>query len=88
MEILWSLGGFCGAGAADNGTSHAGGRRLHRVLRRKLDLPRTTDIVREALTILNWAVQERERNRVILSADPSGQSVERLAMPVLDKLAR
>jgi hypothetical protein len=55
-------------------------------LRRRLDL-RATDIVREALTILNWAVHERERGRVILSADPNGQSVERLAMPVLDRIA-
>jgi hypothetical protein len=54
-------------------------------LQRKLDL-RATDIVREALTILNWAVHERERSRVILSADPNGQSVERLAMPVLDRI--
>jgi hypothetical protein len=55
-------------------------------LRRRLDL-RATDIVREALTILNWAVHEREQGRVILSADPNGQSVQRLAMPVLDRIA-
>jgi hypothetical protein len=54
-------------------------------LQRKLSL-RATDIVREGLTILNWAVRERERRRVILSADPSGQNVARLAMPVLDKI--
>ena len=54
-------------------------------LQHKLDL-RATEIVREALTILNWAVHERERGRVILSADPNGQSVERLAMPVLDRI--
>lgn len=54
-------------------------------LQRKLDL-RATDIVREALTILNWAIHERERSRVILSADQNGQNVERLAMPVLDRI--
>ena len=59
-----------------------------KTLQAKLDLPRATDIVREALTILNWAIVERERNRVILSADTNGQNVERLAMPVLDRLAR
>jgi len=47
---------------------------------------RATDIVREGLTILNWAIHERERGRVILSADPNGQNVVRLAMPVLDKI--
>ena len=55
------------------------------VLQDKLNL-RATEIVREALTILNWAVYERGRGRVILSADPNGQSVERLAMPVLDRI--
>ena len=56
-----------------------------KALQDKLDL-RATEIVREALTIFNWAVRERERGRVILSADPNGQSVERLAMHVLDRI--
>ena len=56
-----------------------------RTLQDRLDL-RATEIVREALTILNWAIHERERERVILSADRNGQSVERLAMPVLDRI--
>jgi hypothetical protein len=55
-------------------------------LQRKLDLRAATEIVRAALTILNWAVDERERGRVIVSADPSGQSVVRLAIPVLDRI--
>jgi hypothetical protein len=54
-------------------------------LQNKLDL-RATEIVREALTIFNWAMGERERGRVILSADPNGQRVERLAMHVLDRI--
>jgi len=44
------------------------------------------DMVKEGLTILNWAVHERERGRVILSADPKGENVERLAMPVLEQI--
>jgi hypothetical protein len=47
---------------------------------------RATDVAREAFTILNWAVHERERGRVILSADPDGQRVERLAMLRLDRI--
>ena len=45
---------------------------------------KATDVVREGLTILNWAVQERKKNRVILSADSEGKNVVRLAMPGLD----
>jgi hypothetical protein len=45
---------------------------------------KATDVVRESLTILNWAVQERRRGRVILSATSDGENVVRLAMPALD----
>lgn len=55
-------------------------------LQTKLKTTVATDIVREALTIFNWAVQERERGRVILSADPDGKNVVRLAMPVLERI--
>jgi len=58
-----------------------------RVLQEKLKL-RGTDIAREGLTILNWAIHEREQGRVILSADPNGQNVARLAMPVLERITR
>jgi hypothetical protein len=47
-----------------------------------------TQIAREAITLFNWAVHERERGRVILSADPEGQDVVRLAMPVLEEIKR
>jgi hypothetical protein len=56
-----------------------------RTLQDKLKL-KGTDIAREGITMLNWAVHERERGRVLLSADPDGQNVARLAMPVLDKI--
>jgi hypothetical protein len=55
-------------------------------MQHKLDFGRATDVVREAFTILNWAVHERERGRVILSANPDGQQVERLAMLRLDRI--
>jgi hypothetical protein len=57
-----------------------------RTLMEKLHVGRATDIVREGLTILNWAVNEREHGRVILSANPDGQQVVRLAMPVLEHI--
>lgn len=46
-----------------------------------------SEVAREALTILNWAVQERLKGRVILSADSEGRNVARLAMPSLEKIA-
>lgn len=55
-------------------------------LARRTRLRSATEIVREALTIFNWAVRERGRGRVILSATPDGQNVERLAMHVLDRV--
>lgn len=45
-----------------------------------------TNLAREAFTILNWAIHERRRGRVIFSATPEGQDVERLAMPVLEQI--
>jgi hypothetical protein len=49
-----------------------------------LGLRRAVDVVREALTLLNWALEERKRGRVILSADVDGGNVSRLAMPILE----
>jgi len=49
-------------------------------LRSKLDLKTNSDVVQEALTLLNWAAEEKHRGRLILSTDLSGGSVERLAM--------
>ncbi len=39
-----------------------------------------TEVMQEALTLLNWAAEEKNRGRVILSARPDGSDVERLAM--------
>ena len=52
----------------------------------KLGVRRPPDVVREALTLLNWAVEERRRNRVILSSEPDGTEVARLAMPALERI--
>ena len=57
-----------------------------RTLMDKLNLRAASDMAKEGLTILNWAVGERERGRVILSATPDGQDVARLAMPVLEQI--
>lgn len=38
------------------------------------------DVVKEALTLLYWAAEERSRQRLILSTNIDGEQVERLAM--------
>lgn len=54
-------------------------------LRTTLDMT-ATDVMREALTMFNWGVEERKKGRVILSADGNGHNVARLAMPSLERV--
>ena len=55
---------------------------------RTLGIRTTTHVVQEAMTLLNWAVEERQRGRVILSALPDGSDVERLAMRSLIRIEK
>ena len=57
-----------------------------RDLKRALGMHTSTDVVQEAMTILAWAVEERRRGRVILSAQRNGTDVERLAMRSLARV--
>ncbi len=43
-----------------------------------------TEIVRDALTILKWAAEERRRDRYIVSADADGKDAHRLVLPSLE----
>jgi|WetSurMetagenome_2_1015567.scaffolds.fasta_scaffold539956_1 hypothetical protein len=52
-------------------------------LKSKLNLKNGTDVVMEALTMLNWAAEEKQKNRIILSTDGDGKDVTRLAMKSL-----
>ncbi|MDO9712171.1 hypothetical protein [Paracraurococcus lichenis] len=47
---------------------------------------KVTDIARDALTLFNWAVQERAEDRFILSANRDGRDVARLALSSLDRV--
>jgi len=46
-----------------------------------------TDIARDAVTLYNWAVEERAKGRVILSANADGENMTRLVMPSIEKAA-
>lgn len=48
--------------------------------------PKATDVAKDALTLLNWAVSEVKEGRVILSADKNLKDIHRLAMPALDRV--
>ncbi len=48
---------------------------------------KATDIARDAITLFNWAVEERAKGRLVLSTDAQGEGVTRLAMSSLDNAA-
>lgn len=48
---------------------------------------KVTDIGRDALTLYNWALEERAKGNVVLSADEDGDKMTRLAMASLDRVA-
>ena len=46
---------------------------------------KATDIARDAITLYNWAVEERAKGRVVLSSNADGDDMTRLAMPSIEK---
>jgi hypothetical protein len=50
--------------------------------------PKVTDIARDALTLFNWAVDERSKGRLVLSSSDDGDKINRLAMPSLESVPR
>lgn len=59
-----------------------------RELGTKLGEQKTTKITKEALTLLNWAVNEIQNNRVILSSNEEGEDIKQLAMPGFEKIKK
>ncbi len=57
-------------------------------LQKALQVKTAPEVVKQALTLLNWVVSEIERSRIILSSDINGQNVHRLVMPALDKIQK
>ena len=53
----------------------------------KAGATKATDLTKEAMTLLNWAINEAASGRVILSSDSTGGEIQRLAMPSLSKAA-
>jgi len=45
-----------------------------------------TDIARDAISLYNWAVNERAQGNVILSSRSDGTNLTRVTMPSLDSI--
>ena len=51
----------------------------------KTGVSKATDLTKDAMTMLHWAIEEAASGRVVLSTDSDGQNVQRLVMPTLSK---
>src|SRR6266480_1223125 len=51
-------------------------------------LKRHTDFFNAAMTLLDWAVQQRRAGRIIASLDESSMNCKELQMPALEHAAR
>jgi hypothetical protein len=56
-------------------------------LKKQLGDVKITDVARDALTLYNWAVDERAGGNYILASDKSGEKMTRLAMPSIERAA-
>lgn len=59
-----------------------------RKLQQALGCSSSLEVTQEAFTFLAWAVDERRKGRVILSSEPNGSNVERLAMRALQRVEK
>jgi hypothetical protein len=49
---------------------------------------KVTDIARDALTLFNWAVEEKAKGRLVLSSNDDGEKISRLTMPSLESIPK
>jgi hypothetical protein len=55
-------------------------------LQEQLGNAKLTDIARDALTMFNWAIEEKAKGRVVLSSDQEGEKMTRLVISSLEKV--
>lgn len=46
------------------------------------------DLLNNALTLLEWAIKERQKRRIIASVDERNQKYKEIEMPILSKAAK
>lgn len=59
-------------------------RKTIKKMKNSLGVTENILVINEALTILNWAIEEREKDRFILSSDNNGGDIEKLVLPRLE----
>jgi len=47
-----------------------------------------TELLNNALTLLEWAVEQKERGRIIASVDEKDQKYQELLMPIFARVVR
>jgi hypothetical protein len=57
-------------------------------LKTKLGNPKTTEIVQDALALLNWGADAAKEGRDILSADQKRQDLEKVVIPRLSTIKK
>jgi hypothetical protein len=57
-------------------------------LRATLGLKTTTDLLNAALTLMKWAVTQRQTGRVITSVDDANKTYVELSMSCLDQVSK
>jgi len=56
-------------------------------LKDKIKVRTKKDLINNALTLLEWAIQEREKGRIIASVDEQNDRYKELVMPILSAAA-
>lgn len=57
-------------------------------LQKKLNLKKSSDVTRVALSLLDWASDEASHDRTILSATKDGKDIHRLVMTELSNVRK
>ena len=57
-------------------------------LEKRLNISKSTDLTRVALSLLDWASGEAKEGRLILSTDNEGKQAHRLVMPELTNIEK
>lgn len=55
-------------------------------LMKECDISTKKELFNNALTLFEWAVRERKRNRIIAGIDEAAERYHELHMPVLDRI--
>lgn len=55
-------------------------------LKKKLGNPKNTEVIQDALALLNWGADAKKAGRDVLSADKDRKDLEKLVLPRLSQI--